>query len=515
MLLLIGLLALTPGGRSRGAEVGRAPDPERGLYAVWARDDVFKLPYIHGGQIVLQWAELEPAEGQYDFAPLAAELKACRERKMRATLQVNGNRKPQWLYRKVPRHPERLSIQVADRQGTLMYWHPAFERAYLNFLAAYADFLKASPDRDVVLGLRLNFNGMGTEHLDVPPRYRAPEQWITPPGAEPGPAFREEFKAEYTAKVVDAFVERFSPFTRVFVRNNIGDEIEAKYRGLFESGKLGWFQTGSEMEPRGMGVERGYVNFLEYCRPGKALGYAEPWADAWGYHGGKRDPRWCSPPQWNYWRLLSDLNMGISFIAIYGEDLEVALSGRHKREAVPEYKAEFDKAFAFAAKYAGYHASPEVAPGAWVAFRQSEGEGAGKAPLQRVTGDYTFLMERLPDATEGERNVGPAGQRYGAWARRLAPADRMRLRINEAFVKSVAGREVSVNVTYLDEGSGALELAVGGKTFQAPLQGSGAWKTASFTVSGGALRPDEVGAQLALEARGDAVALHMVEVARR
>lgn len=62
--------------------------------------------------------------------------------------------------------------------------------------------------------------------------------------------------------------------------------------------------------------------------------------------------------QYNYWRLLSDLNLGFSMIGVYGGDLANADK--------PECRAAFD----FAARYAGYHASPSVSLGAWVALRE-------------------------------------------------------------------------------------------------------------------------------------------------
>jgi hypothetical protein len=46
------------------------------------------------------------------------------------TAQVNGNEKPSWLFDRVPCVPEPLSVQVRDAQGTLMYWHPAFEQDF-------------------------------------------------------------------------------------------------------------------------------------------------------------------------------------------------------------------------------------------------------------------------------------------------------------------------------------------------------------------------------------------------
>ena len=103
------------------------------------------------------------------------------------------------------------------------------------------------------------------------------------------------------------------------------------------------FHTSSEIQPRSKGVQRQYEAFLKYCKPGNTVGYAESWADARGRHGGKTDPRPFGEAQWNYWRLLIDLNCGVSFIAIYGSDLS--------RVGEPEFR----QAFEFAAKYAGYH----------------------------------------------------------------------------------------------------------------------------------------------------------------
>ena len=117
------------------------------------------------------------------------------------------------------------------------------------------------------------------------------------------------------------------------------------------TGQVGWFHTSSEMEPRAYSANHGnntgdspqYETFSRDCA--KTVCYAEPWADAWGYHGGKPDARWCSPPQWVYWRLLSDLRMGVSNIALYGNDASVAADGMHMGHAVgPRYQHEFNAA---------------------------------------------------------------------------------------------------------------------------------------------------------------------------
>lgn len=34
-----------------------------------------------------------------------------------------------------------------------------------------------------------------------------------------------------------------------------------------------------------------YQTFIDFCKTGKTVCYAEPWASAWGDHGNQRDPR--------------------------------------------------------------------------------------------------------------------------------------------------------------------------------------------------------------------------------
>ncbi|MCB1124269.1 MAG: beta-galactosidase, partial [Verrucomicrobiae bacterium] len=106
--------------------------PHHGLYAIWysGQPEVLDLPYIVGGQVVRQWADLAPAPGQFDFSPLDEELSRLHARGYPATIQINGNQKPAWSFSRVPYHPEHISHQVGDAPGTLMYWHPAHRQAY-------------------------------------------------------------------------------------------------------------------------------------------------------------------------------------------------------------------------------------------------------------------------------------------------------------------------------------------------------------------------------------------------
>ncbi len=504
------------------------PVEDRGIYALWYADDlaILQTPYVTGGQIVCQWRDVETAPGKYDFSVVQEKMDELKAVGRKATIQINGNQKPLWLFSKVPYTPERLSVQVRDKKGTLMYWHPTHRDAYLNMLKAFAGFLKGSPTRDVLIGTRLNFNPVGTEHLNVPDAYKKATAWTVPNGVQPGTDYSQDVVLQYQDAVVTTFIEYLSPYVKIFVRNTIKPEIEERYRDLFESGKIGWFHTSSEAEPRSSGLEYKYIRFYKDCRSGTTVGYAEPWASAWGDHGGLEDDRPFSPPQWNYWRLLIDLHCGISFIGIYKSDLNVAIRGTYhvgdnnydELQDRLNYQVEFTRAFQFAAKYAGYHNAPQYAPGAWVAFRDApeilarNAKSPNQLKLNFFTGDYNFLMERLPDETVGVHNVGPDNQRFGAWARVLPAGKAMQLQANPDFLSSLD--KAVISVTYLDEKSAAgssFSIRFGELTETIPLSGSGGWVTARIRVVD---RPGH-GDPVTIYSGDQDLCLHMVEILRK
>jgi hypothetical protein len=492
--------------------IAEEPHPDRGLYAIWAKPEAMELPYITGGQIVLQWRDLNPQEGVFDFSELDARMRALHSINRKSTIQINGNRKPDWLYNEVPWHPEKLTVQIRqEEKGSLMYWHPNHLRAYTEFLQAWATHLKQSPYRSMVLGIRQNFNALGTEHHAIPQDKQSLDQWIVPPGVTQGRQWTREIGHEYDMEVVSAFVEYFSDDFRVFVRNNLPESLRTPFRSKWENGTLAWFHTSTEAEPRSVGTERQYLTFLDYCRTGKTLGYAECWAGGWGWHGVKQDPRWCSPPQWNYWRLLCDLHCGVSFIGIYGTDLQVAIDGAHRGRTFPEYVGEFDQAFKFAARYAGYAAYPAQSPGAWIAFRHSTVNLNYNRPIESITGNYTFHMRQLEKAGVVQRNIGPDENRFGAWALHLQDGERLRLEVDKAFCESLENQTATATITYLDRGAGTLHISIGDTQHSQQLDNSGEWKTTSFRVHRLAAQAPAVAALLC---EGSTVYLHMVSLER-
>jgi hypothetical protein len=170
-------------------------------------------------------------------------------------------------------------------------------------------------------------------------------------------------------------------------------------------------------------------------------------------------------------------------MGVYGADLANA--------SRPEYKAAFE----FAARYAGFHASPHAAPGAWIALR----EGVG-----RLKGDYTFLMRRLPGAEmKPEQKIGPDGQRFGAWARTLARGDEAKFELDPEFAASLKSKAL-LRVIYFDRGSGTFTARSAGRKYERKLTDSGRWQTAEFQIDPGVI---------AISATTD-LTLHMIEVER-
>jgi hypothetical protein len=507
-----------------------------GIYALWYKSqkdpDLFlRQPYITGGQMVFQWKELAPEKGKFDFSKIAGELDKYGRMGIYTTIQINGNLKPDWLYEEVPYHPEKFSEQIRDKKGSLMYWHPTHKEAYLDLLKAFAEFMRNNGNRKYLLGIRQNFNGFGTEHLHVPTQNADLNQWIVPEKIDKSidiKPWSKEVKEDYEAFVLDNYIKLFSGVMKVFVRNTINENLEARYKNDFRSGKLCWFHTSSEAEPRSSEVERQYRIFYDDCRSGKTLAYAEPWASAWGHHGIK-DDRWCSPPQWFYWTHLFNLHCGVTYIGIYSSDMQVAIDGTYNSSGVHyqdgdnrNYQKEFTDTLLFAKKYAGFHDTPDQSPGAWVAFRENDMILAAnkmteeKRKLAFFTGDYNFLMERLPDKSYGHKviNIGPDEQRFGAWARVLPAGEHMKLRLNPVFLESCKDSRILVRMTYYDGKGKDFNVLINGIPHPVKCEGLNQWNTKVIEIKDGILKPDDKLAHITIQNNSENIYLHMVEVTR-
>src|SRR5688572_31058370 len=81
-----------------------AAEPPAGIYQVWGSDRAVERPYVKGGQITLEWSQLEPARGRFAWGALDRELAYYRSIGKVATVQVNSTSgKPRWIWNADPR----------------------------------------------------------------------------------------------------------------------------------------------------------------------------------------------------------------------------------------------------------------------------------------------------------------------------------------------------------------------------------------------------------------------------
>ncbi len=486
-----------------------------GLFPIWfgSKEYVFQSPLISGGQITVQWKDVEPKKGEYYFAKIATMLKAYYDHKLYTTIQINGNEKPDYLFDETPYILNtKWSLQVEDKKGTLMYWYPGYVENYSNLIKAFGNFLAKSAYLKSVIGIRFNFNAIGTEHIEIPEKVNPNDISINPRIAtsyyypeKADKTFRTEWtkteKIKYERAVLNAYMTSITPVVHLFLRNNIDENIIEIARPDLESGKIGFFHTSSEPEPRSKEGERKLLLFNNYSRNRKTISYAEEWADCWGIHGKGVDFHFCSPEQWNYWRILSDLNVGISHIGMYGSIWAYALgepapnNNQFEDINVSLRREEIRRSIEFAFKYVGHHNNPAKSPGAFIAFRNStENLSMAQNPefyrknptsgIELFTNDYSFLSVRLPDNSKGLKLVGPSEQRFGAFARQIHENENMKIAFHPLLTKALYLKPLNLRVIYFDEKGAEWSLKYGDSIFNVVSEGTNRWVTKEYKVIG-------------------------------
>jgi hypothetical protein len=209
--------------------------------------------------------------------------------------------------------------------------------------------------------------------------------------------------------------------------------------------------------------------------------------------------------------------------------MQVAIDGTYSSRGVVykdgdnrNYQKEFTETLRFADKYAGFHDQPARSPGAWVAFRENDTILAAndlsveKRKLRRLTGDYSFLMERLPDNSYGKgiTNIGPDEIRFGAWARMLPAKEPMKLRLNPEFLNSCKNSKISVRVTYYDAKGTDFSIVLNNVPHLVTCEGQNKWNTRVIEIKDGIIKPDDKQSHISIQNGSEEICLHMVEVAR-
>jgi hypothetical protein len=459
-----------------------------GIHKIWGKKNLDSLPAIRGSYIYAEWRDLNPSPGVYDFSIFKSELARYNSLGKRVTVSLRGRFKPDYLFKEVPYHREQFTGGVGDAKGSLAYWHPQYKKRYKELLQAFSKFLNASPHKSTVYSIRQNTNALGTEHSGIPDAKRSAGQWVVPAGVSFTP-YSDAQNSSYKNFVSQTYYDVLRPDFFVLVRSVLltGSQpaVPAVVMRGIENGTIGLLHTSSLPDAVNGSTERKYQVHLKYGKNGKTRIYAEPYDDS------LRGPQ--PRPQWNYWRLLSDLHAGVSFISVYGADLN------------ENSNQEFAAAFEFTNRYAGYQTGNSVtaSPGAWAAVREGS---------NFLKGDYTFLMTRMSgDANVALESVGPDWQRFGAWARRVPANGRMRFQLDDRFANTLGGN-ATIRVTYFNSKSPRFSVVTNGMNRDVAGGGTGTWKTAEFSVPASDLKGNS-GADITLQAKTD-VTIHMVEVVR-
>lgn len=462
-----------------------APDPKPGIYQVWGHDsDVQSLPYVVGGQVKVEWRDIEPIRGRWNWTSLDSKLALYKSMGKQATVQVNSTTRPAWV----------ASLIATCNNSFPQYWDPGYVQLQDALITALAAHLKASPYRSVVALVRASPNAIGTELTDVPAGYQC-----TP--ATNGRIWNEPWSVavgqNYYKTVMGLYRTRMSPElhfalrAQLFTTNAVTPPLE--WLGVDDA----WImQTASDIDPNPL-RDAFDVFAVNWARAGKTEGYIEP------HHTNGKSHL----VSWNYWRLLHELNKGVSYLAVYGEQI-----------AAGRTNTEYSGAFDFANQYAGSHARPLTAPGAWVALKYGYGKTAGNLTRFMTQVDPEGTSTAL-DSKQGTAVIGPATQKYGRFARQITAGttkNRMTFQLNPTFRSGLAASTTRLRVIYLDSAPATFQVRWGTASSAVTTvrtAGSGLWRSAFVTVPGTSYAGQLPGAgDISVTATAGTSIFHMVEV---
>lgn len=474
--------------------------PDRGLALIWYGSQenlTHRDSIVTAGQIMFMWRDFEPKKGKYAFNELDEELRKISEKGLKTTIQINGNRHPDYLFKIVP-YLDGIALPGQKDHtigyGPVMYWNENYKIRYTALVRALAAHLKNSPYKGTILGIRQSYCAVGTEHHYIPPEYRDSSKWTIERKARWGGAennWTPETGDIYKEWALDLFVDEFvsNAGLNMFMRASAVSEGIAKERHLkmVNSGKLWLFHTSTEPQPRNESKNRQYQVFSDYCKTGKTYGFMESWSKA-NTNSGKwkwtKTDHPITKEQFNYWTLLCDLHCGATFPAMRPEDLD---------------RPEFKEDYVFTRKYAGYTHAPAKSPGAWIAFREGD----------FLKGDYSFLIERNPnDNSIPVYNID--NTKYGLWSRKYLANETCRIKIDRDFLMSLGGNPyVTIKIRYKDDNKGTMRVRAFTKFINFEKEGTGEWKLAEIPMK--IIAPVALIDIISLE---DSLTLHMVEIVR-
>lgn len=597
--------------KAAGGETTTAAD-SAGIWMVWGDLNTAQKHFVMGGQVVGEWAEIEPTNNSFDWSKLGSEGRgfirnytdpsATPYVNKPFTVQVNSTKKPcntddpscVGSSKKVCNVGESgclnklgeictiatdtpAAVKNACRSttrwdttvpgwpgyGSTVAWcgilHPKnnynFEQdvpqfwdnnasdkvneAYItmmrDMIGGLDGYLEASAFTNKILGVRTSPNLIGTEHDAFGPNWtitNIPSRPECDRSTWPGASGQNAYE-----KVMDIYKEKFADAS-----STVKPIYRAEHWNLSPADKSLFFYTNGnpDAESHYKSTDAFYAN----ARNGARRAFYEPFLASTAY---------TNPTSWNYWLVLQQLSRGVNYIAIYGDDLKLAATdpcpsnilattktGTSTPAMVLETKGtEYEMAYCFANKYAKYAnaqntaSQAQASPGAWLAFTRishsqnadgsSDNLGDGYIGMylkgNGITNTNSSDVNISLPTTVNSSALGAAGgslgnpaQRYGRYARKITSTQSLAMNLEAHFKASLSGTSPSVNVTYLDSGTGTVTVRWGSASQPCPTKtNSGNWVTCTKTFAASAL---PTGGNDIVLTSNDGTTFHMVEVMR-
>lgn len=445
-----------------------------GVYMIWEQTSTpFEVPSVKAGQVVLDWAKIEPSRGNFDWSTLDAALNRFATGGKPFVLQLNSSQKPTWIYsqpriKKIGTYSNgRFTWDIPN------YWESLYMTLLGEALEALAGYVRGHAKRRWVLGIRATPNLIGNEMYDL----NSPDANITDTATA----------STWTMAIAKAkYEEVMRLFGTTFMNGT--DNIQVVLRSLL----FATLNTNDALKNELLGVNKGWL-FGTNGTPDADLvavdNLYDDWVKSGKTHGLYEALYGCSdfvhPVSWAYWRQLLELSRGVYFVATYGDDIDRSVSGANI--------AEFQATFNFTNTYAGYQDKPATSPGAFIAFRGTDNQPKGNycnfITLHNADGSIggdtaTVRLGTRGNASSEVAIVGPNDQRFGRFARRTDVTNSKRnfyLRVDNTFVSSLPA-SIKVKVTYLDSGTSSWQLQWAGGSSSVTKTNTGRWKTTQFTV---------------------------------
>lgn len=401
-----------------------------GINLIWSPESGDNLPDVKSIQGIYRWKEIQPTPNTYDWRRLHSDLARAKQLGKPIMMQLNQPA-PDWI-------KNHVAVVGISRGGyAYQFWDTTYMRFHLTVLQRFAEEIAIDPNKDMVIGVRVQPNGYNTEYITYeatefespipdennkatwisqPPGYSVLNPKYKPNRTDIYPETNQQYYQHYMKVVNNSYINNFhtqevNTAWRTLLLNRdfppeYADSLFALPFAMALDTRCGWNLSD--------GTKNRYALLRKRCRDGNAIGYWEDSQYEWTGHTWQQNM---------YWRNMLRLDAGISYPAVYGAHME------------------YDSSFAFTNKYAGYYNLPKITPGAWIIFCRNRVVENNMGYFITLTNpqDVTYIEDFNLKAKEG------------AFAMKINSEKSINLNLDNAFYETVKNQNVQVSITYYSQ----------------------------------------------------------------